>query len=366
MRFKVQREDLLTALQPLVSIVEKRQTMAVLNNILIETDDEKLRLTSTDNEVELVANVSATIEEPGTSTLAARKWLDICRNLPEQSLLDLVVEGSRTILKSGRSRFTLATMPHDHFPRLESIGDAESVTVSPRELKRLIEHTHFSMANQDVRYFLNGLLLELTGKGARAVATDGHRLALAESENSINAHQPYQVIVPRKGVQELLRLLQDSDVPALLQLSKNHIRIELDSIRMTSKLIEGNFPDYNSVFPSKADKTIIVNRDELRRAISRVVILSSEKSRGIRLVAQGDTLQIGSQNQEHEEAEEELEIEYGGELVEIGFNGSYILDVLGSMDAQRAEIALQDSSSSGLFKAEGDDTAKHVIMPMRL
>ncbi|MFP4146304.1 MAG: DNA polymerase III subunit beta [Halorhodospira sp.] len=366
MRFEVQREPLLTALQAIVGVVERRQTLPVLGNIRVEAETGQLRLTSTDLEVELVAHLDVETTSDGAITLPARKWLDICRNLPEGAQLQISCEQGRANLRAGNSRFSLATLPVEEFPEIESIGATEAVELPRGELRRLIECTHFSMAQHDVRYYLNGLLLELTGRGARTVATDGHRLALAEGETPLAVAQPRQVIVPRKGVQELMRLLDDADEPARLELGENHIRVTLNTVRFTSKLIDGVFPDYNRVIPQDGDKHLLVDRQALRQALSRVVILSNEKYRGVRFAAEGETLRIGSHNPEQEEAEEELEIEYGGEAVELGFNANYLLDALGAMDTERVQVTLTDANSSGLLRGEGVEHARYVIMPMRL
>ncbi len=366
MHFLIQREPLLSALQAIVGVVERRQTQAVLSNILVATEGTQLRLTTTDLEVELVAYLEATIEEAGETTLPARKWLDICRNLPESATLELTFHGERALLRSGKSRFSLATMSAEEFPQVESIGATEVVNIPSAELRRLVEHTHFSMAQHDVRFYLNGLLFELTGRGARAVATDGHRLALADSDTPIAVDQPKRVIIPRKGVQELQRLLNNNDEPVSLELGDNHLRVTFASIRLTSKLIDGQYPDYTRVIPKGGDKHLAVDRQALRQALTRVAILSNERYRGVRFAVESDTLRIGSQNPDQEEAEEELPIAYDGTPVEVGFNANYLLDALGAIDTEQVELTLTDASSSGVIRGKGTDNAYYVIMPMRL
>ena len=366
MRFKVPRETLLRALQAVIGVVERRQTLQVLGNIRVHAEGNRLELTATDLEVELVAYAEADVESPGTTTLPARKWLDICRHLPESAEIQLAQEGERAILSSGTSRFSLATLSADEFPEVESIGESHTVSIARRELRRLVEETHFCMAQHDVRYYLNGLLIELTGRGARAVATDGHRLALADSDTPIDVPQPQQVIVPRKGVQELMRLLDDRDEEAAVELGDSHIRVTLDEVRFTSKLIDGTYPDYNRVIPQEGDKHLRVERQALRQALTRVAILSNEKYRGVRFSVDSSVLRIGSQNPEQEEAEEELTVEYDGTPVEIGFNANYLLDALSAVGTERVEVTLTDASSSGLVRGEGKDNALYVIMPMRL
>ncbi len=366
MRFEATRETLLGPLQALIGVVERRQTLPVLGNVRVQVDEPGLRLTTTDLEVELVAHVPCAVVATGTTTLPARKWLDICRNLPEGAEVTVALEKERAVLRSGRSRFTLATLPAADFPEVESIGNVEQVTLPRSELRRLIERTHFSMAQHDVRYYLNGLLLELGPQVTRAVATDGHRLALAEVAGGGAVDEARQVIVPRKGIQELLRLLTDVDETTTIEFAENHVRVELGSIRLTSKLIDGRFPDYQRVIPEGGDKKLLVDRQALRQALGRVYILSNEKYRGVRFLAEGDRLSVGSHNPEQEEAEEELEIEYGGPRVEMGFNANYLMDALAAMDADRVEVILTDSNSSGLLYGEGDQTARYVVMPMRI
>lgn len=368
MHFFTSKSNLLPALQHLVSIIEKRQTWTLLNNVLIEAIENQLQLTSTDMEIEVKATIAATVEEVGTTTLPARKWLDICRNLPDDSDIDVTIKGSRATIYSGKTRFNLATMPSDEFPQVEVVEDAETISFEQKDLKDLIERSYFAMAQQDVRYFLNGLYLELNGNRTRAVATDGHRLALAETANSIKVGKPHQVILPRKGVFELIRLLQDSSNIAELQLSKNHFKLKFDDMCMTSKLIEGDYPDYNKVFPAKVEKEIIVERETLRSAISRVLILSNEKSKGIRLDIENNVLQISSHNLEkdQEEAFDEIDIEYEGQSFEIGFNGSYVLDALGAITNEKIKLSVGENNSCGIIMGVDDETARYVIMPLKL
>lgn len=366
MRLEISRDQLLPLLQPLLAVVEKRQTLAILSNIRVEARDGRLRLTSTDLEVELIAGVEADVQEEGATTVQARKLADIVRHLPDGATLSFALEKDRAVLRSGRSRFALSTLAPEDFPEVESIGPSEDVTLPQGVLRGLIERTQFSMAQHDVRYYLNGLLLELDRTGTRAVATDGHRLALAESAIGADVQEPRQIIVPRKGVHELVRLLADTDEPATVQFGAQHLRAELGAVRLTSKLIEGRFPDYHRVIPQEGDKHVLVERDALRQALSRVYILSNEKYRGVRFAVEGDRLVVGSHNPEQEEAEEELEVEYGGPRVELGFNANYLLEALGAMRTDRTVITLTDAQSSGLLQAEGDDSARYVVMPMRL
>lgn len=366
MKFKIQREAFLKPLQQIIGVVERRQTLPVLGNILVQASKQGLTLTATDLEVELVAQVGLDIAEPGETTLPARKLLDICRTLPEEAWLEILVDQDRATLRSGKSRFTLATLPASDFPVIEELKSVQAFKLPQRDLKELIERTHFSMAQQDVRYYLNGLMLELDKKGIRSVATDGHRLAMCEMSAKTGVSDSQQVIVPRKGVQELLRLLEGDDTDVEIQLGSNHIRVSTPQIRFTSKLIDGRFPDYNRVMPKGGDKQIQADRGYLRQALARTSILSNEKYRGIRLNLEVNILKIQAHNPEQEEAEEELEVQYGGDSLEIGFNVTYLLDALGALPGEDVRILLSDANSSCLIEEGQSGHCKYVVMPMRL
>ena len=366
MKFKIQREAFLKPLQQIIGVVERRQTLPVLGNILVQTSDQGLTLTATDLEVELVAQVGLEISAGGETTLPARKLLDICRTLPEEAWLEVQVDQERATVRSGKSRFTLATLPASDFPVIDELKSVQAFKFPQRDLKELIERTHFSMAQQDVRYYLNGLMLELDKKGIRSVATDGHRLAMCEMAAKTGVSDSQQVIVPRKGVQELLRLLEGDESEVEIQLGSNHIRVSTPSIRFTSKLIDGRFPDYNRVMPKGGDKQIQTDRGFLRQALARTSILSNEKYRGIRLSLDNNILKIQAHNPEQEEAEEELEIQYNGDTLEIGFNVTYLLDALGALPGDDVRILLSDANSSCLIENGGRGHCKYVVMPMRL
>ncbi|RFA30656.1 DNA polymerase III subunit beta [Alkalilimnicola ehrlichii] len=366
MKFTIEREQLLKPLQAVIGVVERRQTLPVLGNVLVVADSNGVSLTATDLEVELVSHFHTEVSEAGEGTVPARKLLDIVRNLPADAQIELTVEQDRATVTAARSRFSLATLPAADFPTVEDIGEAQPLLLPQRQLRELIERTHFSMALQDVRYYLNGLLLELEPTGLRAVATDGHRLALAEAAADVQVSEGKQVIVPRKGIQELLRLLEPSDEAARVELGSNHIRVALPDIRFTTKLIDGRFPEYQRVIPAAADKIVIVDKDSLRQALVRASILSNEKYRGVRFSVEPERLKIQSNNPEQEEAEEELSVEYNEQPLEVGFNASYMLDALNAVETDQVELALTDANSSCLVRGRGDDDAKYVIMPMRL
>jgi len=365
MKLTAAREDLLSPLQSVIGVVERRQTMPVLANVLLSAKDNRLSITGTDLEVELVATSYVSVQQPGDITVPGRKLLDIFRSLPEGTSVTLSTEAERVSLRAGRSRFTLSSLPAAEFPLVDEINAQQTLVVSQSEFRRLIEKTHFSMAQQDVRYYLNGMLLETEGKSLRAVATDGHRLAYCETELEARAKSAQQVIVPRKGVLELQRIL-GGDGTLELAIGTNHIRAQIGAIRFTSKLIDGRFPEYARVIPSGNLQVVEADRDALRQALQRTAILSNEKYRGIRLMLRQDLLTIQAHNPEQEEAEDQLEVSFKGPDMEIGFNVNYLLDALGTIDTERVEIGLTDANSSCLIRAPGVAHTKYVVMPMRL
>ena len=364
MKFRAARDVLLKPLQAVIGVVERRQTMPILSNVLLVAKGNDLAVTATDLEVELVAQADVAVETEGEITVSGRKLLDICRALPEGSDVDLSLSGEKVVVRSGRSKFSLATLPAAEFPTVEDIKSGQTVTVEQAVLGRLIEKTHFSMAQQDVRYYLNGMLVETGGKHLRAVATDGHRLALCEAEVDV-AVDEQQVIVPRKGVLELQRLLSGEGTVDL-ELGENHVRVQLAGIRFTSKLIDGRFPEYERVIPQDSSNEITADREALRGALQRTAILSNEKYRGIRLIIRDSGVVMQAHNPEQEEAEEELEVAYSGEDIEIGFNVNYLLDALGAVDGDEVSLSVQDGNSSCLIRKPGSNESKFVVMPMRL
>ena len=364
MKLTAAREDVLAPLQSVIGVVERRQTMPVLANVLISARDGKISVTGTDLEVELVATHAVSVQQPGDITVPGRKLLDIFRSLPEKVSVTVSTEGERVHVRAGRSRFTLSSLPAAEFPVIEDINAQHTLTVAQGEFRRLIDKTHFSMAQQDVRYYLNGLLLETDGKVLRAVATDGHRLALCETELTGKARNTHQVIVPRKGVLELQRILgTEGDLE--LAVGTNHVRCQIGDIRFTSKLIDGRFPEYGRVIPARPPRMVESDRETLRQALQRTAILANEKYRGIRLTARPNLLLIQAHNPEQEEAEDQVEVSYEGEEVEIGFNVTYLLDALAAIEGDKVEIGLTDSNSSCLIHAPGTTHTRYVVMPMR-
>ena len=365
MKFSAAREALLKPLQAVIGVVERRQTMPILANLLLVAKNGELSITATDLEVELVANAAVAIETDGEITVPGRKLLDICRALPEDAEIALSLSGDKMSVRSGRSRFSLTTLPAAEFPTVEELSGSDALEVPQETLVKLFEKTHFSMAQQDVRYYLNGLLIETGSKVLRTVATDGHRLALCEVPLE-NADVPEkQVIVPRKGVLELQRLLSGEGTVEL-ELGSNHIRVQLDGIRFTSKLIDGRFPEYERVIPAEADNEMVADRETFKAALQRTAILSNEKYRGIRLIIRDNGVVLQAHNPEQEEAEEELEVSYNGQDIEIGFNVNYLLDALGVIESDDVTLSIVDGNSSCLLREPGKNDCKYVVMPMRL
>ena len=365
MKFSVVREALLKPLQLVAGVVERKQTMPVLANVLLEVKDNVLTLTGSDLEVELVGHITLDECQEGRITVPARKLMDICKSLPDSAVIELSVDDTRAVIRSGRSRFTLSTLPADEFPNIQDMQGDLSVVVAQNSVRRLIERTGFAMANQDVRYYLNGMLFEVADGQLRVVATDGHRLATAIEDAQVSGDLT-QVIVPRKGVLELNRLLSDTDETVELQIGSNHIRAKVADYIFTSKLVEGKFPDYHRVIPRNNDKIIIADRLELRQVFLRASILSNEKYRGVRLILANGMLQVFANNPEQEEAEESVLVQYQGENLEVGFNVSYLLDVLGVVNSQEVRISLNDATASALVEEADSHAAQYVVMPMRL
>ncbi|MDX1369519.1 DNA polymerase III subunit beta [Pseudomonas sp.] len=367
MHFTIQREALLKPLQLVAGVVERRQTLPVLSNVLLVVEGQQLSLTGTDLEVELVGRVSLEEPaEPGEITVPARKLMDICKSLPNDALIDIRVDEQKLLVKAGRSRFSLSTLPANDFPTVEEGPGSLTLSLSQSRLRRLIERTSFAMAQQDVRYYLNGMLLEVQTGILRAVATDGHRLAMCSMAAEIEQTERHQVIVPRKGILELARLLTEQDANVSIILGQHHIRATTGEFTFTSKLVDGKFPDYERVLPRGGDKLVVADRQGLREAFSRTAILSNEKYRGIRLQLVAGLLKIQANNPEQEEAEEEIAVDYNGNQLEIGFNVSYLLDVLGVMTTDQVRLILSDSNSSALVQEADNDDSAYVVMPMRL
>lgn len=365
MEFSVKREELLKPLNQVIGVVERRQTIPVLSNILFQADKSGVWLTATDLEVEMKAHLLPEVAQGGEVTLPARKLYDICRALPAESDLRLKTQENQATLSAGRSRFTLAMLPAEEFPQIEDVAVQETVTVSQKALATLIERTAFAMAHQDVRYYLNGLLVELSKDTVRTVATDGHRLAVADLDGEVAVADTRQIIVPRKGITELQRLLE-GEVEVSLELGTNHLRVRSDEVVFTSKLIDGRFPDYQAVIPENMEQQVEVNREAFRTALHRAGILSNEKVGGVKLELDGDTLTVIAHNLEQEEAVEEIAVDYEGEALAVGFNVQYLQEALGALEGESVYVFLKDANSSCLVRDKDSESSRHVVMPLRL
>jgi DNA polymerase-3 subunit beta len=366
MKIKITREILLPVLQAANNVVERRQSLPILSNVLIVAGNEGIQVTATDMEVELVSLIKNPVAEQGSVALPARKLFDICRALPAESEMTIESSGAKAKIASGRSRFSLATMNADEFPSIGAFESSVNLELPTETLSDLLESTSFAMAHQDVRYYLNGLLLEIDSSRIRAVATDGHRLAMTDKAVEISLETPRQCIVPRKGVLEIVRLLNPNSTSAQIAVGENHFRVTSGDQSLTTKLVDGRFPDYERVIPRETDNRVVASRESLRAGLSRASILSNEKFRGIRLILKKNLLTAVAHNPEQEEAEEEIEVEYSGAAVEVGFNVSYLLDVLGVMRSDTVRLDLIDAQSSCLMQAPDDATSRYVVMPMRL
>lgn len=366
MKFTISREVLLQPLSQVIGVVERRQTLPVLANFMLSARDGRLTVTGTDMEVELISSVAAAVSMEGEITVPARKLLDIVKALPDGSNISFTIGEDKATLSAGRSRFTLATLPASEFPATDQVESLENISVAEAVLKKMMDKTSFAMANQDVRYYLNGLLFDFAGEQLKAIATDGHRLAICDLDSPVNISSDRQLIVPRKGVMELSRMLSGDADSVTLAIGRNHVRLVKGDTTFTSKLIDGRFPDYKAVIPVGADKQMLVDKDLFIEALQRAAILSNEKYKGVRLEAAGSTIKIIAHNPQHEEAVEEIEAELNFEKLAVGFNVTYLLDALMAIDTAQVSLELRDANSSCLVSAPDSDVNRHVVMPLKL
>ncbi len=364
---KAQRDELLGPLAAVSGIIERRHTLPILSNVLIERAPGALSFLATDIEIQITAR--SAVEPSGEAravTVGARKLVDILRALPEGAEVTLQQQDKRLLLKAGKSRFALQTLPAEDFPRLARPGGEVARFALPQKaLRRLLGLVQYAMAQQDIRYYLNGLLMVVEDKVLRLVATDGHRLAYAAL--ALEAKLPRQeVIVPRKTVLELAKLLADTDEEVRIELSATQAAFSFGSVELVSKLVDGKFPDYTRVIPVGHKNTLAIEREVLRQALSRAAILSNEKFRGVRLVLTDGSLRVVSSNAEQEEAEETLDVRYQGDALDIGFNVNYLLDALNNVAGSEVQCSFGDSSSSALLVFPSESEFKYVVMPMRI
>ncbi|WP_338847082.1 DNA polymerase III subunit beta [Massilia sp. W12] len=361
------RDALLRPLQIVSGIVERRHTMPILANVLIKKQGERLTFLATDSEVQISTSaVLGGSEENIATTVAARKLLDIVRALSETSNVALQLDGRRMTVAAGKSRFALQTLDADAFPVVAPAENySASVTLPQKTLKHLFSMVHFSMAQQDIRYYLNGLLLVLDGEYVMAVATDGHRLAFCQVKTE-EQFERQEVIIPRKTVGELQRLLEELDDPVQIDLAQSQIRLRFSDIELVSKLVEGKFPDFNRVIPRGYGNHFTLDRAVLQHSLQRAAIMTSDKFKGVRCMIEPGVMKISSTNADQEEALEEIEIDYGGASLDLGFNVSYLLEVLGNLKTEQVQFSFGDSSSSALVTIPNDGDFKYVVMPMRI
>ncbi len=364
---KAAQEKFLAALQAVAGIVERRHTLPILANVLIRKTGPSIELTTSDLEIQVrtVAELGGDATNFAT-TVGARKLIDILRSMPADQVVTLSATQSKLTLAGGKSRFTLQTMPADDFPLVQESADFGPVfSVPQKALRGLVAQVHFAMAVHDIRYYLNGILFVAEGKSLTLVATDGHRLALAQA--TLETDIPKQeVILPRKTVLELQRLLKDDDTPIEMRFAPNQAKFSFGGMEFVTKLVEGKFPDYNRVIPKNHKNKVTLGRGPLLQSLQRAAILTSEKFKGVRVNIEPGTLRIASSNAEQEEAMEELEIDYGGDVIEIGFNVTYLIDALTNMGQEMVTMELQDTNSSALITVPDQAGFKYVVMPMRI
>ncbi|HIG64156.1 MAG TPA: DNA polymerase III subunit beta [Methyloprofundus sp.] len=365
MKFTINRELLLTPLQQIVNVIEKRQTMPILANVLFQLEKNQLTLTGTDLEVQIVAKLALENEVEGSITVPARKLLDICRLLPSAAEIKFELIATKLKIQSGRSRFMVSTLIADEYPGFEmSAMDCQFVMPSS-QLKKALDKTTFCMANQDIRYYLNGIMLSIFNQQLKLVGSDGHRLSIYEDSIAQETGIELRVIIPRKGVLELARLLEE-DQEVQVELSRNNIRVVIDNLIFSAKLVDSKYPDFSKVFEQKFYSSIHVQKQLLKEALTRVAILSNEKFRGVEFVIDGNNLQISTNNPEHEEADEEISIEYQGQPLSIAFNSQYILDAISNLDSELAVLTIAENSSCCFIEEPSEQKYKFIVMPMRL
>jgi DNA polymerase-3 subunit beta len=367
MNINIDRDTLLKPLSAVSSIVERRHTLPILSNLLLESINNKVTLTATDLEMQISLSLEGASPQDVSTTVSARKLLDICRSLPEQASITMAIQDNRMQVRAGKSRFNLQTLPAADYPLMaKNPGETGlRIEIAQGQLKRLFKQVEYAMAQQDIRYYLNGLLFEVNGNRLNLVGTDGHRLSFTSAELP-QSFEKQEMILPRKTVLELIKLLEDSDEHVIIESASNQVNFAFSGIRLISKVIDGKFPDYTRVIPTGHQNSLSIERLTLLLAMQRASILSNEKYRGIRMVLGKDSLRLISSNSEQEEAEEELEVNYAGDVLDIGFNVTYMIDVLNNVDSDVVVFSFADANSSCLVTVPTDDNYKYVVMPMRI
>lgn len=369
MKLSADRNGLLNGLMRVLGGIEKKQTMQILGNVYLEANDQGLTLVGTDMEIQLSTHVDVMVDQSGRTTVNARKFSDIIKAAPNEATIQLTLNDQWLNIQINRSQFRLATLDPDTFPVMKSDVDEISVSFVEHDLVALIESTQFAMAQQDVRYFLNGLLLEISANQVRTVATDGHRLAMSDQNIATGVSDVRQMIIPRKTVMELLRLLnRDREDPISLQIGTNQICISVQDTTLISKLIDGRYPDYDRVVPKNNPKKVVVNCQELRGALTRAAVLSSERFAGASFTLSGNSMVIEANNSDQETSQEEIGVEYHDDPIKISFNISYLINVINAIDTEDMVIELMAAESSALLRATEDNQihSRYVLMPMKL
>ena len=366
LKIRTTNDKLLGPLQQVTGIVERRHTLPILSNVLVTASGGNVHFLATDLEVQITSTAALEGNAEGSVTAGARKLYDILRSLPEDAEVALEAKENRMTVKAGKSRFNLQTLPAADFPKMVEAKDlSKTLTIPQKALKNALRLVQFAMAVQDIRYYLNGVLFSVDKDILRVVATDGHRLSFA-SQQLQGDHGQVEAILPRKTVLELIKLLADNDDPVSLAIGANQARFTFGGIEIVSKIVEGKFPDYQKVIPTTHKNRVSLDRSILAQSLNRAAILSNEKIRGVRLVFTKDALSIICTNNEQEEAEEGLAVDYDGDPLDIGFNISYLLDVLNHVDSPTVSVTMGDSNSSALVQMPGREDFKYVVMPMRI
>ena len=367
MRFTVDRDTLLKPLQFVSGVVERKQTHAILANVMLVLDQGELSFTCSDSELEVIARIKLEGDaQEGEITVPAKKFTDICKSLPSGAEIAISLSDNKFIIKSGHSRFNLTTLPANEFPNVEEKAGLVNFNIHRNTLRQLLDSTSFAMAVQDVRYYLNGMLMEVRDKRLIVVATDGHRLALSSTDISLPVETPSQVIIPRKGIMEIARIFSEGTDEVAVSISSNHIRVHTDDMCFTSKLVDGRYPDYERVIPADGQAKFVVNREELKLSLQRAAILSNEKYRGVRVFLSPNSMLIKTNNPEQEAAEEQVFIDYSGEEMELGFNVNYLLDVLSVIKTEEVNFSIADGNHTSIIRSTEADGTVYIVMPMKM
>jgi len=367
MKFIINRDQILAPLQQIVSVIEKKQTIAILANVLLQVEGQQLTMTGTDTEIQIISKQHLEYADTdGWITVPAKKFLDICRLLPNGADINFELHEDKIKLVSGRSRFTLNTLPAEHYPEFNESDYEYQFLMNAGRFKKALDKTVFCMASQDIRYYLNGLLLNVSNSKLKLVASDGHRLSVYEDDIGQATGYEARIIVPRKAVQELSRLLDDEDAELNIQFSNNHIKVFYKDVVFSSKLIDAKFPDFGKVFNQAFLSPMLIQKQLLKEALSRVAILSNEKYKGITFDIAGDQLKLSTHNPEHDEAEEELIMQYAGQPLSISFNSQYMQEAVANLDSELAVISIAANASSCFIEEPEQANFKFIVMPMRM